>query len=78
MNSISKLDKVLTQFKQEKRNFRNKSYRNHIMLADNGIIVSVVLCNIIPHLMKNKVSQNTATVFQKMGHDLHNNILNIE
>jgi len=78
MNSISKLDKVLNTIKTDKRYLKNKSYRNHIMLSENGIIVSIVLSNIIPHMMKYKSSQNTATLFKRIGTDLHSNLLNNE
>jgi len=42
MSSISKLDKVLNLFKKDKRYLMNKTYRNHIILSQNGIIVSIV------------------------------------
>jgi len=41
MSSISKLDKVLNLFKQNKCHLMNKTYRNHINLSQNGIIVSL-------------------------------------
>jgi hypothetical protein len=78
MNSISKLDKVLNIIKADKRYLKNKNYRNYIMLSENGIIVSIVLSNIIPHMMKYKSSQNTATLFKRIGMDLHSNLLNNE
>lgn len=92
MSSISKLDKVLIVFKANKKNLNKKSYKHHIILSENGIIVSVVVphpsllppqrvgCVTTPrpHLMKHKISQNTATVFKKIGTELHRNLLNNE
>nr|QWO71409.1 RNA polymerase [Termitomyces sp. T123] len=78
MSSISKLDKVLNLFKQDKRYLMNKTYRNHIILSQNGVIVSIVLSNIIPHMMKNKLNHNTATVFKRIGKELHSNFLQNE
>jgi hypothetical protein len=75
MNSISKLDKVLNTIKEDKRYLKNKRYRNHIMISDNGIIVSIVLSNIIPHMMKYKSNQNTATLFERIGKDFHKILL---
>lgn len=78
MNSISKLEKVLNTIKEDKRYLKNKKYRYHIMLSENGIIVSIVLSNIIPHMMKFKSNQNTATLFKRIGKELHSNLLNNE
>jgi hypothetical protein len=75
INSISKLDNILNAIKRDKRMLNNKSYRNHIHLSENGIIISIVLTNVIPHIMKNKSSQNTATLFNNIGKELHNNLL---
>jgi hypothetical protein len=76
--SMSILDKVLNTIKTDKRYLKNKAYRNHIMLSENGIIVSIVLSNTIPHLMKYKSNQNTATLFNRIGKELHSNLLNNE
>lgn len=65
MSSISKQDKVFIRFKEDKRYLKNKIYKNHILLTPNGIIVSIVLTNIIPHMMKYKSNQNTATLLKK-------------
>lgn len=86
MSSISKLDKVLIVFKANKKNLNKKSYKHHIILSENGIIVSVVVPHPSllrcfaprPHLMKHKISQNTATVFKKIGTELHRHLLNNE
>nr|QWO71408.1 RNA polymerase [Termitomyces sp. K2P1] len=78
MDSISALDKVLNILKSDRRYLKNKSYRNHIMLTENGIIVSIVLSNTIPHLMKYKSNKNIATLFYRLGKELHTNLLNIE
>ena len=78
MNSISKLDKVLNTIKTDKRYLKNKNYRNHILLSENGLIISIVLSNVIPHIMKYKASQNTATLFNRIGKELHSNLLNNE
>jgi DNA-dependent RNA polymerase len=78
MSSISKLDKVLNIFKEDKRYLKKKIYRNHIILAKNGIIVSIVLTNIIPHMMKYRSNQNTATLFKQIGMELHSNLLHNE
>ena len=78
IQSILKLDRVLNTIKADNRYLKNKSYRNHIMISDNGIIVSIVLSNIIPHIMKYKSSKNTATLFKRIGLDLHSNLLNNE
>lgn len=78
ISSISKLDKVLNTIKEDKRYLKNKSYRNHIMISENGIIISIVLSNIIPHMMKYKSNQNTATLFERIGKDLHKILLNNE
>ncbi len=75
MNSLSKLDNVLNMVKTDKRLLNNKTYINHIILSENGIIV---LSNIIPHIMKYKMSQNTASLYAKIGKDLHSNLLNVE
>nr|QWO71405.1 RNA polymerase [Termitomyces sp. K1Ag] len=76
--SISALDRVLNIIKSDRRYLKNKAYRNHIMLTENGIIVSIVLSNTIPHLMKYQSNQNIATLFYRLGKELHTNLLNIE
>jgi DNA-dependent RNA polymerase len=77
-NSISKLDYILNRIKMDKRYLKGKSYVNHIRVTDNGVIVSIVLSNIIPHIIKNRNFENTASLFKKIGLELHNNLLNIE
>lgn len=78
LNSTSKLDKVFNTIKANKRLLKNKKYCNYIILSDNGVLISIVLCNIIPHLMKNNLNQNTATLFQKIGKDIHKYLLHNE
>lgn len=75
MGTFSKLDKVLNLIKEDKRYLMNKTYRNHIILSKNGIIVSIILTNIIPHMIKYKLNQNTATLFKNIGMELHRNLL---
>jgi len=75
ISSISKLNKVLNLFKENKCYLINKTYRNHINLSQNSIIISIVLTNIIPHLTKYKLNQNTAILFKNISMKLHRNLL---
>jgi DNA-dependent RNA polymerase len=77
-NSYSKLDNILNRIKMDKRYLMGKSYVNHIRATENSVIVSIVLSNIIPHIIKNRNFENTASLFQKIGLELHNNLLTIE
>lgn len=63
INSISKLDNILNRIKMDKRYLMGKSYVNHIRVTDNGVIVSIVLSNIIPHIIKNRNFENIASLF---------------
>lgn len=78
MKSISKLNKVFDRVKYEKNYLKNKNYANHIKVCENGILISIVLSNVIPHIIKYKNSQNTATLFKKIGTDLHSFLLKEE
>lgn len=78
INSILKLEKILNKIKKDKRYLMGKSYANHIRITENSVIISIVISNIIPHIMKNHNLEKTASLFKKIGLELHKNLLDIE
>src|SRR6266849_4923509 len=75
IKSITKLDKVLNMIKDDKRYLKNKKYLNYILLSENSIITSIVLSNVIPHIMKYESTQNTASLFQNIGIKLNKTLI---
>jgi hypothetical protein len=75
INNILKLDQDLLSWKEDKRNFKGKKYKNLILSLDNEDIIYIVLSNVLPFCLKydNIFNQNFQSLVEKIGKEVENN-----